>query len=70
MFFAENAQKEISIHASAKEATGGTGYFYPDGGDFNPRFREGSDNNITTLKTVIVISIHASAKEATTVRIS
>ena len=33
--------------------------------DFNPRFREGSDDDNTSVAMVTEISIHASAKEAT-----
>ena len=83
-------QGHISIHASAKEATGSRHIHLPRVSrfqstlprrkrpislafrsareDFNPRFREGSDD-LTAIPADVVtgISIHASAKEATAV---
>ena len=56
----------ISIHASAKEATPHRVMRLCKNFDFNPRLREGGDENdglkVTAKKA---ISIHASAKEAT-----
>ena len=56
---------QISIHASAKEAT----TFYlgepTSASDFNPRLREGGDENVVLKHQLARISIHASAKEAT-----
>ena len=60
-----NAIQQISIHASAKEAT----YYRPAaesaGENFNPRLREGGDKDFRFFGVVNHISIHASAKEAT-----
>ena len=55
----------ISIHASAREATG-----VPAGNrtcilDFNPRLREGGDGQEEKVLGKKDISIHASAREAT-----
>ena len=56
----------ISIHASAKEATGTTHIrCYRLADDFNPRLREGGDHLFNDNTPSISISIHASAKEAT-----
>ena len=55
----------ISIHASAKEATSKCGQSPCDDRNFNPRLREGGDYIILMELGSIVISIHASAKEAT-----
>ena len=80
-------EREISIHASAKEATTilflryetrlnfnsrfreGSDLYrrHTNAGfiDFNSRFREGSDKGAPGKDVPIIISIHASAKEAT-----
>ena len=60
-----NAIQQISIHASAKEATGLSVDEQISGIDFNPRLREGGDTEDKKILDVIEISIHASAKEAT-----
>ena len=59
--------RNISIHASAKEATALL-IAFSRSANFNPRLREGGDG-ITVLKGARreIISIHASAKEATPV---
>ena len=63
--FFEAAVRDISIHASAREATkavlsGLIGNRY-----FNPRLREGGDVKEGQILLIIDISIHASAREAT-----
>ena len=58
---------QISIHAPAKGAT--RTYPVPEYSEynFNPRSREGSDENLRLLKNFVCkISIHAPAKGATT----
>ena len=61
--------RRISIHASAKEATRGSGSNVSTYLDFNPRLREGGDPDSLMMVTFCFpISIHASAKEATAVR--
>ena len=55
----------ISIHASAKEATLLTIFFKRIYLYFNPRLREGGDRALKALLKKLHISIHASAKEAT-----
>ncbi len=56
---------EISIHASAREATKDRAGPTEGSRDFNPRFREGSDAGKGDEPGVQNISIHASAREAT-----
>ena len=56
---------KISIHASAKEATGLSIAFLYQLMYFNPRLREGGDGFPHAIKFSFRISIHASAKEAT-----
>ena len=55
----------ISIHAPARGATSHfySGFFYQK--DFNPRSREGSDDNIVSEINQTAISIHAPARGAT-----
>ena len=55
----------ISIHASAKEATIPPDLFRRGKENFNPRLREGGDNQKASKNRQSLISIHASAKEAT-----
>ena len=57
---------QVSIHASAWEATrlGGNLAAFPIG--FNPRLRVGGDNSTVACTTSFLVSIHASAWEATT----
>ena len=57
--------KEISIHASEKEATTLQDYQLTPALYFNPRLREGGDPGGTKAGRGINISIHASEKEAT-----
>ena len=57
---------EISIHASAKEATQSGSILLVVIQDFNPRLREGGDKSSGNIGSGLInISIHASAKEAT-----
>ena len=63
--FFEAAVRDISIHASAREATCphvryGLHFLY-----FNPRLREGGDASKGIKDVAECISIHASAREAT-----
>ena len=58
-------QFSISIHASAREATGSSWKHPATIRHFNPRFREGSDIRNLRLHQIRSISIHASAREAT-----
>ena len=54
----------VSIHASAREATGVlSGYNGLRG--FNPRLREGGDQYMVDAGLISAVSIHASAREAT-----
>ena len=55
----------ISIHASAKEATQQMQQQSNPDEHFNPRLREGGDNIPVSVPFHHCISIHASAKEAT-----
>ena len=55
----------ISIHAPAKGATKYWCNYQSANAYFNPRSREGSDDNTTTEKMEYGISIHAPAKGAT-----
>ena len=56
----------ISIHAPAKGATGHAGSGFSSGLYFNPRSREGSDDDYPVFVQVgTTISIHAPAKGAT-----
>ena len=55
----------ISIHAPAKGATSPVASSSTSSIYFNPRSREGSDQNIKGAKDMSVISIHAPAKGAT-----
>ena len=56
---------EISIHASAKEATRSRIVDTVIREYFNPRLREGGDITQNIILLMEIISIHASAKEAT-----
>ena len=58
-------QIQISIHASAKEATNSNHFALKLDNYFNPRLREGGDYHVLWQDTHEAISIHASAKEAT-----
>ena len=65
LFCVTYLKQQISIHASAKEAT-----FQISGAHiafiyFNPRLREGGDDGVCVVTVGTTISIHASAKEAT-----
>ena len=60
-----NIEREISIHAPAKGATGKHAHIPIRHTDFNPRSREGSDQMRRVCKDFIKISIHAPAKGAT-----
>ena len=63
--------QKISIHAPAKGATLIIAYAIYDNFNFNPRSREGSDEQSPDrLLVQPEISIHAPAKGATTVRIT
>ena len=55
----------ISIHAPAKGATGVCTVIAPAASYFNPRSREGSDQNLQNSRSIGKISIHAPAKGAT-----
>ena len=60
---------QISIHASAREATQIFELGYHLSIHFNPRLREGGDARfLNNLYVNIAISIHASAREATEIR--
>ena len=59
------AASAISIHAPAKGATKCTDWNLPQNRNFNPRSREGSDEENKMQKSRFVISIHAPAKGAT-----
>ena len=56
---------EISIHASAKEATNPPFLMISAAKHFNPRLREGGDEPAIHFHRELEISIHASAREAT-----
>ena len=56
---------QISIHASAREATQIFELGYHLSIHFNPRLREGGDGIEEALNKARLISIHASAREAT-----
>ena len=60
-----NAIQQISIHASAKEATWSVTITKNHRKNFNPRLREGGDYKEEPRSSAMMISIHASAKEAT-----
>ena len=62
--------QQISIHASAREATSYRSMRVSCTGNFNPRLREGGDLMRTAINYAIGISIHASAREATEVDFS
>ena len=64
-------QKHISIHAPARGATKWDRTYVPGYYDFNPRSREGSDDQ-TAFSSLIytVISIHAPARGATIIMLS
>ena len=62
-------QIQISIHASAKEATNSNHFALKLDNYFNPRLREGGDGKTTIISFPLEeISIHASAKEATDIQ--
>ena len=56
---------QISIHASAREATLSLPTFCGGKRNFNPRLREGGDLSNYYILAYFYISIHASAREAT-----
>ena len=62
-----NAPEIISIHATAKTATGATEAEAERNVYFNPRYREGNDVYFGADYLLLFISIHATAK-ATTLR--
>ena len=59
----------VSIHASAREATGESNAHTTIPIRFNPRLRTGGDiGNLERDKLILGVSIHASAREATQIR--
>ena len=63
--FPSSDHLQISIHASAREATAIIIALHQLGNYFNPRLREGGDEEETGVTVEFRISIHASAREAT-----
>jgi len=56
---------EVSIHASAREATRTSWILKGRMRCFDPRLREGGDSHSDVCRSRILVSIHASAREAT-----
>ena len=59
-----DAQQQVSIHASVKDATPFYAIPYTNI-SFNPRVREGRDDITPRRRNSYVVSIHASVKDAT-----